>query len=154
MEPRQLSASIIQAINRIRCRQVVDTEGRRPVRASSLCCPGSRRADRRCNPGGHQGRHARPQRGGLEVRPGWSKGAKGSKRDGTRGPHHPHGQPTDRRDTYLVHPTRTCAVKKPQETPRDPEHRTTKALREIGVEYVVQGAGRGAKSFLLKHARL
>src|SRR3979490_3332299 len=63
--------------------------------------------------------------------------------DGTRGPHHPHGQPTDRRDTYLVHPTRTCAVKKPQETPRDPEHRTTKALREIGVEYVVQGRWQG-----------
>src|SRR5258707_440363 len=35
--------------------------------------------------------------------------------DGTRGPHHPHGQPTDRRDTYLVHPTRTCAVRKLQD---------------------------------------
>jgi hypothetical protein len=79
---------------------------------------------------------------------------KDRKGDGTRGPHHPHGQPTNRRDTYLVHPTRTCAVKKPQETLRDPERRTTKALREIGVEYVEPGAGRGAKSFLVKHARL
>jgi heme oxygenase len=79
---------------------------------------------------------------------------KDRKGDGTPDPHHPNGQPTDRRDTYLVHPTRTCAVKKPQETLRDPEHRTTKALREIGVDYVVQGAGRGAKSFLVKHARL
>ena len=30
MEQRQLSVSIIQAINCIRCRQVVDTEGRGP----------------------------------------------------------------------------------------------------------------------------
>jgi hypothetical protein len=35
---------------------------------------------------------------------------------------------------------------------RDATHKTTVALREIGVEYVVRGAGRGAKSFLVKHA--
>jgi hypothetical protein len=45
------------------------------------------------------------------------------------------------------------AVKKLQEALRDPERKTTKALREIGVEYVVQGAGRGARSFLVKHTR-
>ena len=79
---------------------------------------------------------------------------KDRKGDCTRGPHHPHGQPTDRRGTYLVDPTLTCAVKKPRETLRYPEHSTTKGLREIGVEYVVQGAGRGSMSFLVKHARL
>jgi hypothetical protein len=45
------------------------------------------------------------------------------------------------------------AVKKLQEALRDPERETTKTLREIGVEYVVQGAGRGARSFLVKRAQ-
>ena len=30
------------------------------------------------------------------------------------------------------------------------DHRTTAALRDIGVRYVVRGKGRGAKSFLIK----
>jgi hypothetical protein len=35
---------------------------------------------------------------------------------------------------------------------RDTSHKTTAALQQIGVEYVVRGAGRGAKAFLVKHA--
>jgi hypothetical protein len=34
---------------------------------------------------------------------------------------------------------------------RDATHATTKALRELGVEYITSGKGRGAKSYLLKH---
>jgi hypothetical protein len=43
------------------------------------------------------------------------------------------------------------ARKRVREALRDDDHETTKALRAMGVEYSVRGAGRTAKSFLVKH---
>jgi hypothetical protein len=44
------------------------------------------------------------------------------------------------------------AVKDLQKILRDENHKTTLALRSIGVTYDVVGAGRGAKSYLVKAA--
>jgi hypothetical protein len=42
-------------------------------------------------------------------------------------------------------------LKKLKEALKKPEHPTTTALRNIGVVYITRGAGRGSKSFLIKH---
>jgi hypothetical protein len=44
------------------------------------------------------------------------------------------------------------AVKDLQKTLRDENHRTTLALKAVGVSYGSEGKGRGAKSFLVKAA--
>lgn len=41
-------------------------------------------------------------------------------------------------------------LKKLKEALSKPDHPTTTALRNMGVGYVVRGAGRGSKSFLIK----
>jgi hypothetical protein len=137
-----LSVSIIQAINRIRRRQVADTEGRGPSADIFIVLP-------RIETGDAILEDIRADIPDLNVVDGSSTWmVQGYERIDKGTVYEALITLMDNRltgETYLVHSTRTCAVKKLQETLRDPEHRTTKALRQIGVEYVVQGAGRGAK---------
>ena len=44
------------------------------------------------------------------------------------------------------------ALKRLKETLRDPNNPTTAALSDRVVSYLVKGAGRGAKTYLVKHA--
>ncbi len=106
--------SIHQAINRVRCRQVVDTEGRGPSADIFIVLPRVETGDAFLEDikADIPVLNVVDWKFDLDDGPRVRKDRKG---DGTRGPHHPHGQPTDRRDTYLVHPTRTCAVRKLQD---------------------------------------
>lgn len=156
MEQRQLSVSIIQAINRIRCRRVVDTEGRSPSADIFIVLPKDKTGDAILQ-------DINADMPDLNV-VDWRFELDGPKvrkdRKGTV-----HEALISLMDNRLTGETplsfirrelalKQGAVKKLQESLRDPEHKTTKALREMGVEYVVQGIGRGARSFLIKHAQL
>lgn len=152
MQQRQLSASIIQAINRIRCRKVINEQGDSPPADIFIVLPKDQDGDAILE-------SIVAEMPGLQVVP-WPFELDGPKVKRPReGSSHASvvafmknrlpGQ------TALTHLQRELgitagALKKLRETLRDASHATTKALKELGVSYVVEGGGRGAKSFLVK----
>jgi hypothetical protein len=154
MVRRQLSASIIQAINRICCRHVTDEHGGCPSADVFIVLPSGDRGEDILGA-------IRREMPGLRV-VDWPFEPDGPKvrtrRAGT-----PHG----RLLTYLESraPGRTSmkaiarelglkpnARKDLQKNLRNENHRTTLALKALGVTYAVTGQGRGRKSELVKVA--
>jgi hypothetical protein len=152
MEQRQLSVSIIQAINRIRCRRVIDAQGRSPSADIYLVLPKDQTGDTILQdilvdmPGIHEVPWA------FEL-------------DGSTVPNVRKGSSHEALITYMTTrlPGETAmsiirveldlsdsALKKLKEVLGKTDHPTTTALRDLGVRYLVRGKGRSARSFLIK----
>ena len=122
MEQRQLSVSIIQAINRVRCRRVIDAQGRSPSADIYLVLPKDQTGDAIL-------------RDILVDMPGIVEVPWAFELDGPT-------VPTVRKGS-----SHEALIK---EVLGQTDHPTTRALRDMGVRYFVRGKGRGARSFLIK----
>jgi hypothetical protein len=154
MEQRQLSVSIIQAINRVRCRRVIDVQGRSPPADLYIILPKDKTGDAILQ-------DICVDMPGLQVVP-WA-----FEMDGPRVKKARSSSTRAALVAYMANrlpgETALSAIKrelglgdgklrKLKETLRDVSHPTTEALAQIGVAYVVRGKGRGAKTFLVKQA--
>jgi hypothetical protein len=152
MEQRQLSVSIIQAINRVRCRRVIDAQGRCQSADIYIVLPKDRTGDAILQ-------DILADMPNIRVVP-WAFELDGAKvRKARTGTSHEalitlmvNRLPGE---TAMPHVQRELGLdrsklKKLKEALSKPEHPTTTALRNIGVGYVVRGAGRGSKAFLIK----
>jgi hypothetical protein len=152
MEQRQLSVSIIQAINRVRCRRVVDGQGRSPSADIYIVLPND------------QTGHAILQdiladMPGIQAMP-WA-----FELDGPTVPTVRKGSSHEALITFMTTrlPGETAmstvkgelglsdnTLRKLKEVLGKSDHPTTTVLREMGVRYVVRGKGRGARGYLIK----
>lgn len=154
MVRRQLSASIIQAINRICCRHVTDGRGGCPTADVFIMLPSGDRGEDILAA-------IRREMPGLAV-VDWPFDPDGPKA-WRRGAETPHGRlltfmenrapgrtslPVLARELGL----KSCAKKELQKNLRNENHPTTLALKTMGVTYIVSGKGRGARSELMKAA--
>jgi hypothetical protein len=152
MEQRQMSVSVIQAINRIRCRNVIDGEGRCPPADIFIVLPQDALGDAVLD-------DINADMPGIKVEP-WDFALDPPKekkpRIGTshsrlidymskRGAGTTVSLSTVQRDLQL------SSVKKLRETLNNGAHPTSQALKEMGVNYI-PGIGRGSKSYLVKAA--
>jgi hypothetical protein len=152
MEQRQLSVSIIQAINRVRCRRVADAQGRSPSADIYVVLPKDQTGD------------AILQDIRLDM-PGIHEVPWDFELDGPVVPKVRKGSSHEALITYMT--TRLPgeaamsivkaelgltdnALRKLKEVLRNTDHPTTRALRDIGVHYVVRGKGPSAKASLIK----
>lgn len=152
MEQRHLSVSIIQAINRVCCRRVIDAQGRCPSADIYLVLPKDWTGDAILQ-------DIRADMPNIREVP-WDFELDGPKvRKARAGTSHAAliTLMTNRLpgETAMPHIQRELGLdrsklKKLKEALSKPDHPTTTALRNIGVGYVVRGAGRGSKSFLIK----
>lgn len=153
MRQRQLSVMVIQAINRIRLRRVVDEEGRCPGANAYIVLP--RDAD-----GDAILASILADMPGLKVAdwpfemdgPKVKRPRKGSAHEALlsyMSSRLPGSTPLTaiKRELSLT----DTGLKRLKEVLGNKQHPTTKALNVISVEYAVTGRGRGAKSFLVKH---
>lgn len=151
MQRRQLTASIIQAINRVRCRRVVDGEGR--------CLPTDVFV---VLPIGEEGddvlRYVQEEMPGVVVTP-WGFALDGPQQRVRRGSAHAalialmkNRLPGETAMSYVKSQLglTASAVEKLRAVLRADAHPLSRALAELGVRYVTTGVGRGARSYLLK----
>jgi hypothetical protein len=152
MEQRQLSVSIIQAINRIRCRRVIDAQGRSPSADVYIVLPKDRKGDAILQDI-------------LVDMPGINEVPWAFELDGPTVPTVRKGSSHEALITYMTTrlPGETTmstvkgeldltdrTLRKLKEVLGKADHPTTMALRDIGVRYVVRGKGRGARALLIK----
>ena len=151
MEQRQMSVSVIQAANRIRCRQVIDAEGHCPPADIFIVLPKDAFGDAVLD-------DIKADMPGIKV-VDWDFALDAPKekkpRVGSSGvrlidymskqPPGPVSLSVIQRDLQL------SSVKKLREMLNNTEHPTTQALREMKVSYL-PGVGRGSKSYLVKAA--
>ncbi|HAQ78945.1 hypothetical protein JQ559_31245 [Bradyrhizobium viridifuturi] len=153
MQQRQMSVEIIQAINRIRCRKVVDQHGGCDPADVFIVLPADNMGDAILT-------DILADMPGIDVVP-WSFEMDGPKVQRPReGSSHQtlltlmrNADPGDSIPLSTIQ--RELALKpagfsKLRAVLRDGTHATSRALMELRVEYV-SGKGRGAKSFLVKH---
>jgi hypothetical protein len=151
MEQRQMSVSVIQAINRICCRHVIDAEGHCPPADIFIVLPQDAMGDAVLD-------DIKADMPGIDVRP-WDFALDPAKERKPR-----VGSSHARLIAYMSklkagtvslsivqHDLQLSSVKKLRETLNDGEHPTTQALRDLGVRYI-PGIGRGSKSYLVKAA--
>jgi hypothetical protein len=152
MEQRHLSASIIQAINRVCCRRVIDAQGRCPTANIYVVLPKDRNGDAILQ-------DIRPDMPNIrEV--SWNFEIDGPKvRKARAGTSHDAliRLMTNRLpgETAMSHVQRELGLnasklKNLKATLSKPEHPTTAALRNIGVRYVGGSVGRNSRPFLIK----
>jgi hypothetical protein len=151
MDRRQLTVSIIQALNRVRCRHVVDVEGNCEPCEGFMFLPD--------NETGHAIRQAiKREMPGIVIKE-WDYQLDPPSRSIRRGSGHarllefmraaPSGE-INLKDWAESVGLGHRAYKHLLIVLRSPEHDLTKSLAEIGVTYAVIGYGRGAKSLLVK----
>ncbi|MBR1169143.1 hypothetical protein [Bradyrhizobium liaoningense] len=153
MRQRQLAVMVIQAINRIRLRRAIDEEGRCPEANVFIVLPKDADGDAILTsiladmPGLKVADWAFEMEGPKVKRP--RKGSSHEALVSFMSSRLPGSTPLSviRRELSLT----DTGLKKLKEVLGKKEHPTSKALSAIGVEYVVTGRGRGAKSFLVKH---
>ncbi|MHC2625057.1 hypothetical protein ACVIW2_007089 [Bradyrhizobium huanghuaihaiense] len=151
MEQRQMSVSVIQAINRICCRHVIDAEGHCPAADIFIVLPQDAVGDAILD-------DIKVDMPGINVRP-WDFSLDTAKEKRPRA-----GSSHVRLIDYMTkhaagtvslseiqHALQLKNLKKLRETLNDKEHPTTQALIGLGVTYN-PGVGRGSKSFLAKAA--
>jgi hypothetical protein len=152
MEQRQLSVSIIQAINRVCCRRVIDAQGRSPPADILIILPQDKTGDAIL-------KDIVADMPELNVVP-WLFELDGPQvRKARKGTSH------EALITYMSTrlPGETSMSKVQRELGLDgsklkklkaslskADHQTTTALRNIGVSYVVRGVRRGARAYLIK----
>ena len=151
MQRRQLAVSIIQAVNRVQCRRVIDTEGNCPPTDIFIILRKGAEGDAILD-------HIREEMPGIVVRP-WSFELDGARERVRRGSSHegllvlmenrlPGETPMSliRSELGLTDE----GNKKLAKTLRDEKHDLTKSLAAMGVRYLSTTNGRGGRSFLLK----
>jgi hypothetical protein len=151
MEQRQMSVSVIQAINRVRCRHVIDAEGNCDPADIFIVLPQDTTGDAVLE-------DIRADMPGLNVIP-WDFDLDPPKARKPRlgSSHaklisHMESRPlgtislSDIQHELGIGPH---GLKKLRETLNNKDHETTRALDAIGVQYI-PGVGRGTKSFLVK----
>ncbi|KJC55619.1 hypothetical protein UB31_00495 [Bradyrhizobium sp. LTSP849] len=153
MEDRQLAVSVIQAINRICCRRVIDAEGNCPAADIFIVLPQDKTGEAVLDA-------VRADMPGLNIVP-WNFELDGPKvRQPRNGSSHARlisymadVQPGMLSLSSVQHELHIgkSGLGKLRETLNNVEHETTKALGALGVQYI-PGGGRGAKSYLLKKA--
>ena len=154
MMQRDVSASVVQAINRIRCRRVIDTEGRCAKSDVYIVLPKDWRGDAIMD-------DIRTNMPGIRVVP-WYFEPDGPKVYAARSGSATEaviGLMRDRKPgtVSLLHIRRELSLSPRQmerlkEELAKPMSKVTNALSAIGVIYKVEGRGCKAKSFLLKAA--
>lgn len=153
MQRRQLSVSIIQAINRVRCRRVIDADGNCPPTGVFIVLPHGSDGDAILA-------HLKEEMPGVVVVP-WDFAMDGPSERIRRGSSHealialmgnrlPGETPMSLIKSELG--LSASATKELREVLRNDEHELTKTLAQLGVRYVTSGRGRGSRSFLLKQA--
>ena len=152
MEQRQLSVSVIQAVNRICCRRVIDAQGRCPAADIYVVLPKDKVGDAILQDILADMPNIRVVSWDFEL-----DGPKVRKaRTGTS--HEALIRFMANRlpgETAMPHIQRELGLdrsklKKIREALGNPAHPMTTALLNMGVGYVVRGAGRGSQSFLIK----
>lgn len=154
MRQRQLSVSIIQAIGRIRLRRVVDEHGKCPPADVFIVLPRNEEGDEVL-------RDILLDLPGIKV-VDWGFSMDGPKvRKPRRGSTHEAVVAyMEQRLSGAVSMSKLAADlsfepwkrEKAREQLKEPASALSVALKAIGVVYKVEGKGRGAKSFLVKHA--
>jgi hypothetical protein len=154
MMQRDVSASVVQAINRTRCRRVKDPEGRCEKADVYIVLPRDWRGDAILE-------DIRMNMPGIHVVP-WDFEPDGPKAYAPRSNSATEaviGLMRDRKPgpVLLFHVQRELSLTKRQlarlkEELAKATSKITTALRELGVIYKVEGRGRGAKSYLVKAA--
>jgi hypothetical protein len=151
MEQRQMSVSVIQAINRICCRHVIDAEGHCPPADVFIVLPQDAMGDAVLD-------DIKADMPGIDLKP-WDFALDPAKERKPRvGSSHvrlidyvdklPSGTVSL---STIQHDLQLTSVKKLRETLNNSEHPTTQALKRMGVNYIA-GIGRGSKSYLMKAA--
>jgi hypothetical protein len=151
MQRRQLAASVIQAVNRVRCRRVIDADGNCPPTDVFIVLPDGADGDAILG-------HLQEEMPGAVVVP-WAFEMDGPSERVRRGSSHdalvalmsnrlPGETPMSfvRSELGLT----ASAVKDLQGVLRDDGHDLTRSLAHLGVRYMTTGKGRGARSYLLK----
>jgi len=154
METKEVIVSVVQALNRVRCRKVVDTAGNCPPTDAFIVLPAGDRG-RAIVDGIIQ------EMPDIVVDPSWSFTFEGSRVEIRRGSSHdgiirlmencgPGEVSMDaiQREFGLSND----AMKDLRKALRNPEHSLSKALAEHCVAFVQTGYGKGSRSYLVKHA--
>jgi hypothetical protein len=151
MEQRQMSVSVIQAINRICCRHVIDAQGHCPPADIFIVLPQGTMGEAILD-------DIKLDMPGINVI-NWDLALDPVKEKKPRA-----GSSHVRLIEYMAklpagtvslstvqHYLQLSSVKKLRETLNDREHPTTRTLKDMGVSYI-PGVGRGSKSYLVKAA--
>ena len=146
-----MTVTVIQAVNRVRCRRVIDGAGNCPPTDVFIVLPKSTDGDAILG-------HLREEMPGAVIVP-WEFEMDGPSERVRRGSSHeallalmnnrlPGETPMSfiRSELGLT----SSAVRNLRTVLRDDAHELTKSLAHLGVRYVTTGKGRGAKSYLLK----
>lgn len=151
MQRRQLTVSVIQAINRVRCRRAIDAEGNCPPTDIFILLPKGRDGDAILS-------HLREEMPGIKTVE-WQFELDGPVERLRRGSSHEallalmaHRMPGETSMSFVRSELglSTTGLKELRGVLRDEEHELTKSLAAIGVRYVTEGKGRAARSFLFK----
>jgi len=151
MQRRQLAVSIIQAVNRVRCRRVIDTDGNCPPTDVFIVLPNDAEGDAILG-------HIQEEMPGAGVVP-WAFEMDGTAERVRRGSSHaavlalmanrlPGETPMSHVRSELG--LTASALKDLQGVLRDDGHDLTRSLAGLRVRYMTTGKGRGARSYLLK----
>jgi len=151
MQRRQLTVAIIQAINRVRCRRVIDADGNCPPTDIFIILP-------KGNDGDAIHSHLEEEMPGISVVP-WQFELDGPSERIRRGSSHAalltlmaNRLPGETSMSFVRSELglTTEGTKKLKRVLRDEEHELTKSLAAQGIRYIAEGRGRSAKSYLLK----
>jgi hypothetical protein len=151
MQRRQLTVSVIQAVNRVRCRQVIDADGNCPPTDVFIVLPHGAEGDAILG-------HLQDEMPGALVVP-WEFEMDGPSERVRRGSSHvallalmSNRLPGETPMSFIKSELglTASAVKELRGVLRDDDHDLTKSLASLGVRYLTTGKGRGARSYLLK----
>ena len=151
MQRRQLTVSVIQAVNRVRCRRVIDSDGNCPSTDVFIVLPQGGDGDAILG-------HLQEEMPGAVVVP-WDFEMDGAAERVRRGSSHEallalmgNRLPGETPMSFIKSELglTPSAVKDLRGVLRDEDHDLTKTLAHLGVRYLTTGKGRGAKSYLLK----
>ena len=151
LQNRQIAASVIQAINRIRCRRVIDSEGNCAEADVYIVLPRNKLGDDVLS-------RVTSEMPGIQAMQ-WEFDLDGMSRAVPKAHYatpvtrymenHPSGE-VDLRTLCTELPLRKNARKDMQKDLKDPDNPFTKSLADAGITYHSVGRGRAARSFLLK----
>lgn len=152
MQIKQITVSIIQAVNRIQCRRVIDQEGNCPPSDVFIMLPTGSQGDRILDA-------IRLEMPGIMTQE-WAFSPDGERvkfREGScHGPlmafmtNRESGSTTTMGTIQKELGLTSRTIRSLKETLRDANHQLTAGLKEIGVSLVSSGYGKGSKSYLLK----
>jgi hypothetical protein len=151
MQRRQLTVSVIQAVNRVRCRRVIDENGNCPPTDVFIVLPNGADGDAILS-------HLQEEMPDVRVA-SWDFEMDGPQERVRRGSSHealvammanrlPGETPMSFIKSELS--LSLSAVKDLQGVLRDDDHHLTKSLAHLGVRYLTTGKGRGSRAYLLK----